>query len=188
MKILTKAEVQLQFEELANKIKTGQVFIHPTDTIYGISCNATNETSVKKVRDLKERQENPFSIWAPSIKWIEKNCVIDQEAKKWLKELPGPYTLILKLKNKKAISKNVNPGPDTIGVRIPNHWFSRVVEALGFPIITTSANKAVKPFMTNLEDLDSEMKMKVDFIIYEGEKKVRPSKIINLVKGNIKER
>ena len=75
-----------------------------------------------------------------------------------------------------------------MGVRIPDHWFSQVVEALGFPIITTSANKTGQPFMTSLENLDSEMKMKVDFIIYEGEKKARPSKIIDLVKGNIKER
>ena len=188
MKIITKAEVQLKFEELFHKVKEGQVFIHPTDTIYGISCNATNKESVQKVRELKERPESPFSVWAPSIKWIEKNCVIDKEAQKWLKELPGPYTLILKLKKKDAVAKNVIPKRDCLGVRIPNHWFSQIVEALGFPIITTSANKAGQPFMTSLDNLNSEMKMKVDFIVYEGEKKARPSKIIDLVKGDVKER
>ena len=73
-------------------------------------------------------------------------------------------------------------------MRIPEHWFSNVVEALRFPIITTSVNKAGQQFMTCLENLDQEMKGKINFIVYEGEKKARPSKIVNLVEGKVKER
>lgn len=188
MQIFTKTELQLHFSKIAEQINSGAVFIYPTDTIYGIGCNALDTKAVDKIRALKERQNNPFSIIAPSKKWITENCVITKEGKEWLNKLPGPYTLILKLKNKKAVAKSTNPGTENIGIRIPDHWFSSVVQRLDFPIITTSANISAKPFMTSLEDLDPAIKRGVDFIIYEGEKKGRPSKIINLVEGKIKER
>ncbi len=188
MQIFTKTELQLRFSEIAEQINNGVIFIYPTDTIYGIGCNALDTKAVDKIRMLKKRQNNPFSIIAPSKEWITENCIVTKEGKEWINKLPGPYTLILKLKNKNAIAKSVNQGEETAGVRIPNHWFNEVVRKLGFPIVTTSANLSAKPFMTSLEDLDSTIKRGVDFIIYEGEKKGRPSKIINLVKGKIKER
>ena len=185
---LTKAELQSHFVEIAKRIKKGAVFIYPTDTIYGLGCNALDQKAVEKIRNIKERPTNPFSIIVPSKEWITENCIVTKEAKEWLKKIPGPYTLILKLKNKNAIAKNVNQSEETIGVRIPDHWFSNVVQKLGFPIVTTSANRSGKPFMTSLEDLDPKIKEGVDFIVYEGEKKGRPSKIVNLVEGKIKER
>ena len=187
MEILTKTELELKFEEIAKRIEEGTIFIHPTDTIYGISCSALDENAIKKVRDIKERPETPFSVWAPSVKWIKKNCVVNKEAEEWLNKLPGPYTLILKLKNKNAVAKNVSFS-NSLGIRIPEHWFSNAVEALGYPIITTSVNKAGEQFMTCLENLDQEIQRKINFVIYEGEKKSRPSKIINLVEGKVKER
>ena len=71
---------------------------------------------------------------------------------------------------------------DSLGVRIPAHWFSQVVKDLDFPIVTTSVNKSGQEFMISLESLDPEIKKNVSFIIYEGEKKVRPSKIVDLTK------
>ncbi len=189
MQIPTKVKLQMQFPEIAEQIKKGAVFIYPTDTIYGIGCNALDQKAVDKVRQFKDRSTNPFSIIAPSKEWIVENCLLaTKEAKEWLAKLPGPYTLILKLKNKNAIAKSVNQSDDTIGVRIPAHWIREIVQELGFPIVTTSANRAGKPFMTSLEDLDETIEEEVDFIIYEGEKKGHPSTIINLVEGKIKER
>lgn len=188
MQLLTKAELQSRFTEIKEQISNGAVFIYPTDTIYGIGCNALNKEAVEKIRKLKERPANPFSIIVPSKEWIIKNCMVAKEMKEWLDKLPGAYTLILKLKNKNAVAKNVNRGEETIGIRIPDHWFSEVVQELGFPIVTTSANLSGKPFMISIEDLDPKIKEGVNFIIYEGEKKGRPSKIVNLVEGKIKER
>ena len=188
MQIFTKTELQLRFSEIAEQINSGAVFIYPTDTIYGIGCNALDTKAVDKIRMLKKRQNNPFSIIAPSKEWITENCIVTKEGKEWINKLPGPYTIILKLKNKNAVAKNVNQGEQTIGIRIPDHWFNEVVRKLSFPIVTTSANLSAKPFMTSLEDLDPAVKRGIDFIIYEGEKKGQPSKIVNLVNGKIKER
>ena len=60
MEILTKHELRLRKREIADKIKNGAVFIHPTDTIYGIGCNATDDQAIQKIRKLKERPTTPF--------------------------------------------------------------------------------------------------------------------------------
>lgn len=188
MEILTKTELRLRLDEFLEKISDGAVFIYPTDTIYGIGCNALNKKSVEKIRKLKIRESSPFSVWVPSPEWIEKNCVLDQKSREAVGQFPGPVTLILKIKDKKSLADNVIPGIKNLGVRIPDHWFSKVVEKLSLPIITTSANKTGRPFMTSIENLDPEIKEKVEFMIYEGPKEGKPSKIINLMEGGVEER
>lgn len=183
MEALTKSEVAMRKYEIIQRIQEGEVFIHPTDTIYGIGCNAADEKAVRAVRKLKERGDAPFSIWVPNKEWILQHCEATPEMNEWLEKLPGPYTFIVKLKNKATIAKSVNSGSDTVGVRLPNHWFSRVVEQLGVPIITTSANRTGKRFMTSIEDLDGEISRGVRFVVYEGEKKGLPSTIVHLTEG-----
>lgn len=180
MRILTKEEFLLEKIQLIQEILDGIIFIYPTDTIYGIGCNATDEKAVGKLRELKGRPTNPFSVIAPSTEWIIQNCIISEKQKEYLELLPGPYTLILKTKNH-PVAKSVNQGLNTLGIRIPDHWIRDVVKELGVPIITTSANKAGSEYMTSLEDLDESIKNNVGFIVYEGEKEARPSKIIELI-------
>lgn len=181
--IVTKEEFRLQKDTFCEDIEEGAVFIHPTDTIYGLGANATSQSAVKDIREIKQREKQPFSVIAPSKEWIKSNCVVNREAEKWLDKLPGPYTLILRLRNRNCVAENVAPGLNSLGVRIPNHWFSGVVRELGIPIVTTSTNVKGRSFMTSLEDLDQEIAKKVDFIIYEGEKQGKPSEIIDLTEG-----
>ena len=185
-----KEEVGLKTDDIKESIVLGKLFIHPTDTIYGIGCNARSSSAVKEVRKVKQREKTPFSVMAPSKQWIKENFEITKQAEKWLDKLPGPYTLILKKKNPTCVAAEVAPGLDTVGVRIPDHWFAKIVEELKIPIITTSANQTGKTFMTSLEDIDPEVEKGMHFAIYEGEKKGRPSKIIDLTKDKeeIKER
>jgi len=179
MKVISKEEFALHKEEFLNRIMEGAVFIYPTDTIYGIGCNALNADAVRKIREIKERPNAPFSIIAPSRQWIEENCEVDEEASDWFEKLPGPYTFIMNMKNMHSIAEGVIQ-KDTVGIRIPAHWISKVAALLDIPIITTSVNKRGKEFMTKLDNLDQTIKSRVDFIIDEGEKKGRPSHIIHL--------
>lgn len=167
-----------------NEIKKGAIFIYPTDTIYGLGCDATNEKAVEKIRKIKDRNKKPFSVIVPTKRWILDNCYIEKRHEKFLKKLPGKYTLILRLKNKKAVAKNVSQ--NTLGVRIPKNWFSNVVKTIGIPIVTTSVNLTNKKPMTSLEDLDKEIIKKVDFLIYEGKKSGKPSTIVDLTEEKAK--
>jgi L-threonylcarbamoyladenylate synthase len=177
---IRKNELLSNIDAYSNKLTKG-IYIVPVDTIYGLSCNALNNRAVKKLRKVKKSKQ-PFSVIAPSKDWIINNCVIDKKAKEWLKKLPGPYTLILKLKNKKAVSSSVyNKKDNSIGVRLPNHWFTAVVKKLNFPMVTTSANVSGGNFITSIDDLDPRLKKYVDLIISIGNKKSRPSTLVHLV-------
>lgn len=180
MDIVTKDEFMQHKSEFISKIEEGAIFIHPTDTIYGIGCDATNAEEVKKVREAKQRKDNPFSVIVPSKKWIYDNCEFSEDAIGWIEKLPGPYTLILRLKNKDAVAKEVNLDADTLGIRIPDHWFSAFVKELGIPVVSTSANVAGEAYMTSIDDLDERIKQKISFTIYEEEKKGRPSAVVKL--------
>ena len=188
MDTLIRADVEAHPEEIVQRIKDGAIFIHPTDTIYGLGCDATNSVAVRKLRELKQRPTNPFSVWVPSIAWIRKHGEITPKTEKWLLQLPGPYTLILRLKDKKAVAKEVVVGKETLGVRYPNHWFGKIVAMLDKPIVTTSVNKAGEPFLTTLLALEPEIARQIDFAIDEGEKNGRPSKMIDVEKEEVKER
>jgi tRNA threonylcarbamoyl adenosine modification protein (Sua5/YciO/YrdC/YwlC family) len=184
MQIYTKEEVETN-SDIKSKVVKGEVFVYPTDTIYGLGCNGFNKKAVAKVRELKQRPTDPFSVIAPSKEWILANCVVTKQAQEWIDKLPGPYTLIFKLKNKNAVAENVHPGTDTLGVRIPKHWIADLANSIDTPIVTTSANKHGGNFMTTIDDLDEDIKKKVNFILYEGEKKGRPSALINLASEEV---
>jgi L-threonylcarbamoyladenylate synthase len=177
MVVISKTELDEKEDFYIQEIREGKVIVYPTDTIYGIGCDATNTESVKKIRELKQRQDMPFTIIPPSADWIKKNCDLNEEAKKIMKNEPGA-TLIIKLKNKKAISDAVNLGLDTVGIRIPDHWFTKTLQKTDKPIVTTSVNKTGQPYMTSMNDLDDDIWP--DYIFYEGEKKGKPSKIFDV--------
>ena len=87
----------MENKKLIKEIKAGKIFIYPTDTLYGIGCNAEDKEAVEKIREIKGRDNKPFSVIAPSFKWIEDNLIIDCNLKEYL---PGAYTIILKKKDK----------------------------------------------------------------------------------------
>lgn len=178
--IFTKDEFIKKKNVFLKKVKDGAVFIYPTDTIYGIGCDARNKDAVQKIRELKNRDKKPFSIIVPSIEWISENCSLSNVAKKWLLKLPGPYTLIVPLNNHSAVCSSTNSGLNSIGVRFPKHWFTSFVESLDFPIVTTSVNLSGKPPASSLDELKA---FNVDFIIYDGELKNNPSVVVDLTKG-----
>lgn len=162
---------------IIDEIKDGKIFIYPTDTIYGLGCDATNTESVKKIREIKKRVSKPMSVIAPSKEWVVTNCNISLEE---LDKLPGPYTYFLKLRNNNAVSHSVNPIHQTLGVRIPEHWFSELVSMANVPFITTSVNLSGRKHMENIEDLPKPFKGAIDYIIYEGPISGAPSIKIDL--------
>lgn len=179
MRVVNKDEVALN-EALYSRYFSRSLFVYPTDTVYGIGCNACDEALVARLREVKGQHRRPFSVIAPSVEWIKKNCVLTKEAMQWLARLPGPYTLILPLKNPDAVAWNVNMGMDSIGVRLPDCWVSEVVSKLGVPIVTTSANLVGGDVMVKLDDLHPELKSNIDFIIYEGSIRGTPSTLVYL--------
>jgi L-threonylcarbamoyladenylate synthase len=165
MIILNKEETLERKEEIISAIKAGKIFIYPTDTIYGLGCDATNEEAVKKLREIKNRENKPFSVIAPGKKWIIESYKVNQLSR--LDILPGPYTVILNYRNKNVLSDSVFL--DALpGVRIPKNWFTDIISEAGVPFVTTSVNISGEKHMEKLDDISNKISEKVDYCIYEG--------------------
>lgn len=160
-------------EEILERLKN-EVFIYPTDTIYGIGCDATNEKLVDEIREIKNRDDKPMSIIAPSKEWIIENCVCDKELVD--KYLPGPYTLLLEKKNKDFLSGVSATG--LLGVRIPDNSFTSVLQKLEMPIVTTSVNLSGESFANSVAEVNPIISSRVDLIIDAGELSGVPSTLV----------
>ena len=187
MRILDKSEFEVYKKLHLGMLNKGSLFVYPTDTIYGVGCDATNGDAIEKIRILKKRETQPFSVIAPSIDWISENCDVPEHGHEWLNKLPGPYTLVFKLKNKSAVHPNINKEDgNTLGVRIPDHWISDLASEFGKPILTTSPNKHGEMVPTHPDELDIEFHPEVDFMIYEGRLHNAPSIIVKLTGEEVK--
>jgi len=172
----------MEQEEIRKAISEGKVFIYPTDTVYGIGCNALNEKAVQKIREIKRRDNKPFSIIAPSIEWIKNNLIIDCDLRKYL---PGAYTIILKKKNPEFLSWVSSS--DSLGVRIPDCKFCDKIREARVPFITTSVNFSGEKPATKISEIPKEIINKADFIIKSKTKlSGKPSTLI--IKGELVER
>jgi len=161
-------------EEITRKILQGKIFIYPTDTLYGLGCNALDKKAVLRIREIKKRDNKPFSVIAPSFGWINENLIVDINLKKYL---PGPYTIILKKKNPDFLNWVSNI--ETLGIRIPNHKFTKIIQQAGVPFITTSINFSGEKPAISLAEIPEEIKSQVDFIIKSKEKlSGKPSTLI----------
>ena len=171
----------LDAKRVLEVLSAGGVMIYPTDTIYGLGCDATNKSAVEKIRLLKKRDVKPFSVIAPSKKWILENAECRRE---WLDVLPGPYTLVVNLR-KICVAGNVNSGLGTLGVRIPDSGIKEIVKTFGKPVVTTSVNLSGEKFMSDIKDIPKEFYSKVNLLVYIGSKKGKPSTVYDYTKGSL---
>lgn len=160
--------------DFTEDIKNGAIFIYPTDTIYGLGCDATNEESVALIRRIKNKDVKPMSVIAPSIEWIKEHLIVSDEILE--KYLPGPYTLILKKKDPEFM-KDVSLD-DTLGVRIPDAEFTKLVEKSNVPFITTSVNFTGEPYAISISDIDKKIIDSADIVIGVGKLDGRPSTLV----------
>jgi L-threonylcarbamoyladenylate synthase len=161
--------------DFVEDIKHGAIFIYPTDTIYGLGCDATNEDSVQLIKDLKYKdKDKPMSVIAPSVAWIKEHCEVSDEMIE--KYLPGPYTLILKKKDPEFLIQVSSI--DTLGIRIPDCEFTKLVEKSGVPFITTSVNFAGEPYAVQISDIDKKILDSADIIMGVGMLDGRPSTLV----------
>lgn len=190
MKIMKFSDALKDMErvEVAKGIREGSIFIHPTDTLYGIGCNAEKTKSVEKIIEAKGREkEKPFSIIAPSEEWIAERANLTSKQVEFINNLfPGPYTVVMKVKRSFKMPYVVS-SEGKIGVRIPRNRFCDFIRSLGVPFITTSVNiSGEEDVITSPEDAPETIKKITDYAINSGQISGHSSRVFDISGGGLK--
>lgn len=145
----------------------------PTDTIYGFAGLANSVNAIKRLYEIKKRDENkPLAICVSNVNDIKTWAVVDNLPPRLLETLlPGPYTIVLK--RTPALNPALNPGIDNVGVRVPCAKFIQSVAKFTGPLALTSANLSNERSSLHPDEF-SELWSELDGIFYEiaGEKKI----------------
>ena len=182
-KIISLEEFLSKKKFFTEKAQKNNLFVYPTDSLYGIWAIFTRE-NIKKISEIKERDyKKPMSVIAPSRKWIEDNFFVENIDKiKKLYYKYKPVTFILKVKSD-LFSYN-----GSLWVRIIDHPFQNFIYFLWKPFITTSANIAWKANILSIEELEEKIVSKVDFVIDWWYVYGKPSTIIDTINKKVLKR
>ncbi len=173
-------------EEINNTIKVlekGGLILYPTDTVWGIGCDATNEEAVKKVYALKKREDSKALI-----------CLVANDAmlERHIEKVPEVAYDIIDLSTKpttiiydhpKSVAKNLVPGDNTLAIRVASDKFCQyLINKFKKPIVSTSANISGQPTPQNFGQISDAILKGVDYVVNlrRDEKNGTPSSIIKL--------
>ena len=147
-------------------LENGGTLLYPTDTIWGIGCDATNANAVEKIYSIKQRDPNKsMLILCSDIEQLEKYVVsLPQVDSDIMKNSSKPTTIIYPEARNLPASLVANDG--SIGIRIPNMEFCQtLLRTFGKPIVSTSANFSGMPSAMNYKDIDPKIIQLVDYAV-----------------------
>ena len=179
---MRKDEIEKVLTETVQTLRQGGVILYPTDTIWGLGCDATNPEAVKRIYEIKRRDDSKSLVLLA--------CDLDQIAR-YVKEIPPmaidlvevndkPMTLIYPgaltypapaegeapKADKYHLAYNAVAADGTVGIRIPLMDFcKRMAEKLGKPVVSTSANISGQASPKKFKDIPEEITSAVDYIV-----------------------
>lgn len=181
--------MQEEIKRTLTVLRSGGVILYPTDTVWGIGCDATNENAVRRIFEIKRRTDSKSMI-----------ILIDNPAKlqSYVDEVPEIAWDLIELSEKPLTiiypkAKNLAPGlvagDGSIGIRVTNEIFSRTLCAqFRNPIVSTSANISGNATPASFNQISDEIKSEMDYIVnfrQDDLSKAKPSSIIKLGTGNL---
>ena len=168
-------------------MRKGGVILYPTDTVWGIGCDATNEEAVKRVYEIKQRDDSKSLI-----------CLVDSDARlqRYFRMVPDvAWQLIDSLKETEAkpttlvldgainLAKNLIAEDGSVGIRITNEPFSKeLCYRFQKAIVSTSANISGEPAAQNYCDIDSRIIEAVDYVCWSRRQEHKPHTPSSIIK------
>lgn len=177
------SEVHKAFEVIQN----GGIILYPTDTVWGIGCDATNAEAVKKIYTLKQREESKSMIVLMNGEKMMYNVFKDIPETAWqIMDLSEkPTTLILD--NPRNVAANIIAEDKTLGIRLVKEPFCfKLMERMKKPLVSTSANISGQPTPKSFKEISAEIIKGVDYVVNLHHEKIcdKPSTIIKLTLDN----
>lgn len=168
-------------------LQKGGVILYPTDTIWGLGCDANNEEAVKRIYDIKKRDDSKSMLVL-----MENPSLLDR----FVDEIPEVAFDLIELSDKpltiiydgaKNLARNLIAEDGSIGIRFTTEVFSSdLIRRFKRPIVSTSANVSGKPSPENFDKIDQEIIDAVDYVVkyrQDDTQKAVPSGIIKLGRG-----
>lgn len=168
-------------------LKSGGVILYPTDTVWGLGCDATNEEAVNKINQIKGRADDKsFIILVDSDNKIQSyTSDVPEVAYDLIEYAENPLTVIFS--NGKNLARNVINADGSVGIRVVKHEFcNRLLQRFRKPITSTSANISGSPTPAFFDQIDDHIKSSVDYIVnLEQDLNIpkKPSTIVKLGAG-----
>ena len=157
--------------DAARIIRDGGLVAMPTETVYGLAADATNDTAVARIFEAKGRpQFNPLIIHVTGAAMARDFVTVSPLAEKLMAEFwPGPLTLVLPRKKDSNLSLLVSAGLDTVGVRMPRHDLAQaLIQAVDRPLAAPSANRSGTISPTRAAHVKESLGERVDMILDGG--------------------
>ena len=170
-------------------MREGGVILYPTDTIWGIGCDATNEDAVRRVYEIKQRQDSKAMLVLVDSSVKVDFYVQDVPEVAWdLIDLADkPLTIIYS--GARNLAANLLAEDVSVGIRVTNEDFSkRLCQQFRKAVVSTSANISGQPSPRNFSEISEEVKSAVDYIVGYRQEEMsnpKPSSIIKLDKGGV---
>lgn len=175
---LMKEDIQNCIEVL----KAGGLILYPTDTIWGIGCDATNHAAVQKVYELKKRDDSKALIVLLDSEEHLDHYIIDvpEMATELIRVAVKPLTIVYE--GAFNVAPNLLGENDSLGIRIPNEKFSHeLCEKFGRPIVSTSANVSGAPSPKTFAEVTKEIAGGVDYVVKYRQDDNTPANASNII-------
>ena len=179
--------IENNVEAAVETLRNGGVILYPTDTVWGLGCDAANAEAVAKIYALKqsENKKSMLVLCADAdmvVRYVDKAPAIAFEV---MEMADSPLTTILP--GARGVAANLIPEEGTLGVRIPDHEFCRrMLRKFGRPVVSTSANISGGETPKTLAEIDKAIIDGTDYVVdprCEGKTTRKPSSIIAFGEG-----
>jgi len=166
-------------------LRNGGVILYPTDTIWGLGCDATNEEAIEKIYAIKKRTDNKKMLVLAANEMMLERYVeeVPEIAYSLIEVTTTPLTIIYD--NAKNLPNNILGDNKSIGIRITEEEFSKtLVERFRKPIISTSANIHEEPSPATFAEISEEIKSAVDYVVEFRQNDTNKEKASSIMKLN----
>ncbi|HWY98046.1 MAG TPA: L-threonylcarbamoyladenylate synthase [Bacteroidia bacterium] len=178
-----------EVKKCASVLRSGGIILYPTDTIWGIGCDATNEEAVQKIFDIKQRPSSKsMIILVAEAHQVSFYAEVPAVAKELVEYAEKPLTIIYP--KAKGIAKSLVVEDGTIAIRVVKDEFCKMlIHTIRKPLVSTSANISGEPAPERFDDISDDIKDSVDYVVNLRQHetgKSNPSRIMKIgINGEI---
>lgn len=169
-------------------IDAGELVVYPTETVYGLGADALDRGAIERVFGAKDRpQTNPMALAVATVADAHEYVEVDELTAAFMAAfLPGPVTVIAERRD--AVPAALAGGRDRVGVRVPACEQARALLARTPPLTATSANVSGHPPVTDVADLDPELRRHVAHVLDGGSTPGGSSTVVDVATGRVHRR